>query len=75
MNFMDPGEYPAHHDPATSDAEAVEERAAILIWQAGFPKAEAEAAARKATSFTHQMNLFVLRQNAIEISRRKRVRR
>jgi len=75
MNFMDPSEYPAHHDPATSDAEAVEERAAILEYQGGFARAEAEEIAARQPSFTHQTNLFVLRQNAIEISRRKRVRR
>jgi hypothetical protein len=73
MNFMTPEEYAAAHDPKTSEAEAFEERAAMLEFQAGFDRETAETmAGPMAANWTLHMNLFVLRMNAIAIASKKR---
>lgn len=73
MNFMRPEEYAAAHDPEASVAEAFEERAAILEYQAGFDRDTAEAMARPiADKWTHNMNLYVLRMNARSLAAKKR---
>lgn len=72
MNFMTPEEYAAAHDPDVSDAEAFEERAAILEYQAGLDRDAAEAMARPiAEKWTHTMNLYVLRMNARRLANKR----
>lgn len=75
MNFMTPEEYILASDPVTSEAEAFEERAAILEFQAGHDRATAEAmAAPIARKFCQTMNLYALRTQAAAIAARRRKR-
>jgi hypothetical protein len=73
MKFITPEEYAAAHDPEVSEAEAFEERAAILEFQAGFDRKTAEAMARPmADKWMHNHNLYVLRMNARALAAKKR---
>lgn len=73
MNYMDPSEYAALADPETSNAEAFEERAAIMEYMAGMSREAAEQAARPvAAKFTHHVSLYTLRCQASAMAAKKR---
>lgn len=76
MNFMTPLELADAHDAKTSEAEAFEERAAMIEYLADKPRDVAEAMARPmASKFTHHMNLYQLRMQATRLAARNRIRR
>lgn len=76
MNFMTAEEYAAGSDPVASEAEAFEERAAMLEFQAGFDRETAETMARPmAAKFVHHMNLLSLRMQAMSLAAKRRPRR
>lgn len=73
MNFMTPEEYAAGSDPVASEAEAFEERAAMLEFEAGFDRETAETMARPmAAKFVHHVNLYTLRCQAAAMAAKKR---
>ena len=76
MNFMTPEEYAAGSDPVASEAEAFEERAAMLEFEAGFDRETAETMARPmAAKFVHHFNLLSLRMQAMSLAAKRRQRR
>jgi hypothetical protein len=76
MNFMTPLELADAHDAKTSEAEAFEERAAMIEHLADKPRDVAEEMARPmAAKFCHHMNLYALRMQAVRLAARNRMRR
>jgi hypothetical protein len=72
MQFMTPEEYAAGADPVASQAEAFEERAAMLEYEAGFDRETAEAKAEPmSTKWNHHMNLVHLRMQAMRLAKKR----